>query len=188
MNSHNKRLGLTLLFGGLLPVIAFTVIEDRYGIIWGAIAGITFGIGETLYEKIRFKKVSKMTWITNGFILFLGGISIIAQDGIWFKLQPALIEFILCFFLWGSLVAKKPLLMKIAEAQGQNLNTRSQSILHGLTFRLGLFFFVQSLLATWAALQWTTEQWAWLKGAGLAISFILYMGTEFLVIRWLSKK
>ena len=41
----NKR-GLGLLFGGLLPVIAFTVIEERYGVIWGVISGMAFSVGE----------------------------------------------------------------------------------------------------------------------------------------------
>ena len=34
-----------LLLGGLLPVIAFTVIEEVYGTLWGLIAGMVFGVG-----------------------------------------------------------------------------------------------------------------------------------------------
>ena len=81
---------MSFIFGGLLPVLAFTLIEEYHGPVWGTVAGMIFGLGEIIYEKVRFKKVSTITWIGNAMILGLGGLSIISQDGIWFKLQPAL--------------------------------------------------------------------------------------------------
>jgi intracellular septation protein len=35
----SKKQALSLFFGGLLPVIAFTLIEEKYGVIAGLIAG-----------------------------------------------------------------------------------------------------------------------------------------------------
>lgn len=57
MNSKAKSQALALFFGGLLPVIAFTVIEEKYGTVAGLIAGIVFGLGEVLFETIKYKKV-----------------------------------------------------------------------------------------------------------------------------------
>ena len=50
--SKPKSQAVALIFGGLLPVIAFTVIEDQYGPLWGTVAGMTFGIGEIIFEKV----------------------------------------------------------------------------------------------------------------------------------------
>lgn len=70
-----KAQALSLFFGGLLPVIAFTVIEEKYGPQAGLIAGLVFGVGEIIYELVRYKKVSQITWIGNGLLLGLGLIS-----------------------------------------------------------------------------------------------------------------
>ena len=86
-----KQQALSLFFGGIFPVIAFTVIEERYGVVAGLIAGMVFGVGEIVYEFFSQRKVSTMTWIGNGLILVLGGISLFFKEGIWFKLQPAIL-------------------------------------------------------------------------------------------------
>jgi len=176
-------MALSFFFGGLLPIIAFSIIEDRYGPLWGTVAGMIFGVGEILYEKIRLKKVSAITWIGNLMILGLGSLSIISQDGIWFKLQPALFEFFFTALLWGSLIVKKPLLPMMAEKQGTQIHPVVLPLMTGMTFRLGLFFAIHAAIATWAALAWTTAQWALLKGVGLTVTFVIYLGVELLWIR-----
>lgn len=183
-----KTAALSLFFGGILPVIAFTLIEDQYGPVWGTIAGMIFGGGEIIFEKWRYQQVSKMTWIGNAMILVLGGISIISQDGIWFKLQPALFEAAFALILWGSLFTKKPLLAMMAEKQGTKIEPTIYPLLKGMTFRLGLFFAIHTLLATWAALHWSTTAWAMLKGFGLMGSFFIYLIVEILWIRIQIKK
>ncbi|MGE0632860.1 MAG: inner membrane-spanning protein YciB [Pseudobdellovibrionaceae bacterium] len=174
---------LSVFFAGLLPVIAFTVIEEYYGITAGLIAGLAFGIGEVSYELWKFKKVSTITWIGNGLILVLGGISLISSEGIWFKLQPALLEAGFAVALWGSLFFKKNIFIFMAEKQGQSIPEFIQPKMKGLTFRVGIFFAIHSVLAVWAALYWSTTAWALLKGVGLMVSFILYLVVEMIFLR-----
>jgi intracellular septation protein len=116
-------------------------------------------------------------------ILILGAISIVSQDGVWFKLQPALFEAFFTLLLWGSLIMKKPLLIAMAEKQGTQIPDAAKPLMKGMTFRLGLFFALHSVVATWAAFDWTTAQWAWLKGVGLMLTFAIYLGLELMIIR-----
>ncbi|MFV3408886.1 inner membrane-spanning protein YciB [Bdellovibrio bacteriovorus] len=183
MNPAPKKTAAGLFFGGLLPVIAFTLIEEYYGIIPGLIAGMIFGLGEIIWELYRHKKVQKITWIGNGMLLGLGAISLISSEGIWFKLQPALMEGAFAIVLWGSLVVKKPLLVYLAEQQGQQFPEIIKSRMAGITFRAGIFFAIHAVLATWAALEWSTTNWALLKGIGLTVSFILYLVIEAVLLR-----
>ncbi len=183
MNPAPKKTAAGLFFGGLLPVIAFTLIEEYYGIIPGLIAGMIFGLGEIIWELYRHKKVQKITWIGNGMLLGLGAISLISSEGIWFKLQPALMEGAFAIVLWGSLVVKKPLLVYLAEQQGQQFPEIIKSRMVGITFRTGIFFAIHAVLATWAALEWSTTNWALLKGIGLTVSFILYLVIEAVLLR-----
>ena len=181
--SSPKSQVAALFFAGLVPVIAFTLIEEYYGTIAGLIAGMVFGVGEICFELYNHKKVQKITWIGNGLLLVLGGLSLISSEGIWFKLQPALMEGAFAIALWASVIMNKPLLIVLAEQQGQVLPDFLRSRMKGITFRVGLFFAIHTLLAVWAAYSWTTTNWALLKGVGLTVSLFLYMGIEMILMR-----
>ena len=178
-----KNQAASLFFAGLLPVIAFTLIEEYYGVIAGLIAGMVFGVSEICWELYRYKKVQKMTWVGNGLLLVLGGVSLISSEGLWFKLQPAIMEGIFAAVLFGSVLMRKPLLVVLAEQQKQQLPDFVKVRLSGVTFRTGIFFAIHTGLAVWAALSWTTGQWAFLKGIGLTVSFVIYLGVEVLFLR-----
>lgn len=178
-----------LVFGGLLPLIAYTVVEEVYGIVWGLVAGMVLGIGEIVFEKVRQGKVERITWIGNGLIVGMGAISLFTQEGVWFKLQPAILELFFAVLLVGSAIAGKPFLWMMAEKQGlpQRVPPEAAAPLkaafRGLTFRLGIFFAAQAGLATWAALYWSTRAWAFLKGFGVTICLFSYLAVEMIWLR-----
>jgi intracellular septation protein len=144
-----------------------------------------FGLGEIIYEKKAEGKVSAITLGSNAFILVLGAISLFLQEGIWFKLQPAILEVLTTALLWASLFKEKSLIELMLEKQKQIVPLEFRPFFRGICFRLGLFFLLHAALATWAALYWTTAQWAMLKGIGLTLTLFLYMGVEIL---WLRKQ
>ncbi len=178
MTSTPKSQALALFFGGLVPVIAFTLIEEKYGTIAGLIAGMVFGFGEIIYEFVKYKKVSTITWIGNGMLLGLGAVSLISSDGIWFKLQPAILEAGFFIFLAASWIMKKPFMKMMIEKQNPNAPEFLKNRMSGMTLRLSFFFLFHALLATYAAFFWSSEQWALLKGVGLTVSMIIYMIAE----------
>lgn len=178
-----KSQAASLFFAGLLPVLAFTLIEEYYGTVAGLIAGMVFGVGEICYELYKYKKVQKITWIGNGLLLGLGAVSLISSEGIWFKLQPALMEGIFALILWGSVLMGKPLLSYLAEQQGHQLPDLVKKGMKGITLRTGFFFAIHTGLAVWAALAWSTTAWALLKGLGLTISFVVYLVAEMIFLR-----
>lgn len=177
-----------IFFGGLIPVIIFTVIEEYRGPVAGTIAAMIFGLGEILYEKVKLKSVSAITWIGNGLVLGLGLLSVFSQEGIWFKLQPALMEGFFALFLWGSVIMKKNFMVLMMEKQGQSIPDQVKLRLSGMTVRLGFFFAFHAALATWAAFYWSTTQWALLKGVGVTVSMALYIVGEVIWIRIQVKK
>ena len=179
----------SLLLGGILPVLVFTLVEEIYGTLWGLIVGMIFGVGEILHERIRYGKVDGITWFGNGILLVLGGVSLATQEGIWFKLQPALIEVGMGALLIGSWIVGKPFLGLMARKQKTldqlppSVRERFGQALSGLTLRLAIFFWLHAALATYAALYWSTRAWALLKGVGFTVSMLLYMLVEILVLR-----
>ena len=183
---------------GLLPVVLFAVIEDSFGTLWGLAAGMIFGLGEILWEYKTERRVSAITLGGNGMLLVLGGVSLLTDSGIWFKLQPAVLEAVFAIILWGSWWLKKPMLLLLMQKQGglprdfeQNLKPGAVGVLRqgfsGLTLRMGFFFAIHAGLAVWAALDWSTAAWALLKGVGLTVSLLVYMVAESLFLRYRLK-
>ena len=181
--SPQRRAIFQFLFGGLFPVIGFTVVEEYYGPIWGIITGMAFGLGEMAWEFASTRHVSMITWVSNILILVLGGVSLVSQDGIWFKLQPALIEAAFAFGLIGSVAMGRPLMILLAQKQGQQLTETMTVFFRAVSFRLGVFFLAHAGLATWAAFKWSTTAWALLKGLGLTLSMLVYVFAEFFFLR-----
>jgi intracellular septation protein len=167
----------------MLPVVAFTVIEEKYGTFWGILAGMAFSIGEMAWEWARLRAISTITWATGLLILLLGGISLWASEGIWFKLQPAIMEFAFFVLLVGSVLLRKPFLRAAMEKGGQKVPAVLLPFLPRLTVRVGVFFGLHAALAAWAAFFWSTSAWAWLKGVGFTGSFLLYLGLEIFFLR-----
>ena len=194
-STQNPKNGLrALLLGGIIPVVVFTIIEEKFGTYWGLVAGMAFGIGEIIYEKVTQKKVDTITWIGNGLLLGMGAISLFTSEGIWFKLQPALIEAFMAGLLIVSTLLGRPFLLMMAKKQGtliqtpENLRPILEKKFSGLNFRIGLFFLAHAILATWAAIHCSTRAWAILKGIGLTVSLIVYMGVEVFFLRAQMKK
>ncbi len=185
---NQKPKVMSLVFGGLLPIIAFTVIEEYYGPFYGLMAALVFGLGELIFEKIKYNKISGVTWMGNGLIVGLGLVSIFTQDGIWFKLQPAILELAFASMLWVTHGLGKPLLVELSKKQNPELPENVLIFLKGVNFRCGIFFFIHAILATWAALKWSTQAWAVLKGLGVTLSFVLYMVVEVFMFRLRLKK
>lgn len=201
MQQQRTKALRSLFLGGILPVVAFTAIEEYYGILWGLVAGMVFGAGEIFWEWHSQRRVESMTWAGNGMILVLGFVSLFTQEGIWFKLQPALIEAVMAVILVGSVVVGKPLMnafmAKAMKQQGVQVDlggppgSRGHLVaraLSGMTARLGFFFALHAALATWAALHWSTTAWALLKGVGFTVSTLLYVLGESLVLRGRIKR
>jgi len=179
----------SLFLGGILPLVIFTLVEEYYGTLWGLVVGMAFGVGEIIVEKWRMGKVDTVTWIGNGALLVLGSISLISQEGIWFKLQPALLEFAMAGLFLGSVILGKPFLVMMADKQ--NLWSRVpeaarpgvRDAFRGFTLRAGIFLLAHAVLATWAAFAWSTRAWMLLKGVGFTGSFIVYAIAESFMMR-----
>ncbi|HVK61252.1 MAG TPA: septation protein IspZ [Bdellovibrionales bacterium] len=185
-SSNRRSTALILFFGGILPVIAFTIVEEYYGIMWGTVAGMVFGIGEVLFEKFKNGRVAGITWFSNAMILVLGGVSLIANDGVWFKMQPAILLYVFGFAVVGSSFMNKPVMLEMTLKQNPNLPEHAVSYVKGLNTRLGLALVAMGALSTWAALAWSTEAWAFLKSIGVMIILAAYFGGEIAFRKWIK--
>lgn len=181
----NKQRGSALAFlvGGLLPVIAFAVVEQFYGAVGGAIAGIVFGAGEICWELWRTRTVQKITWLSNALVLVFGILSLWEDNGAYFKLQPAALLLVFALLLFITSWLKRPFLTALAKKQNPSIPPDAEQLLNRMNFRLGFLFLFLTAISVHAAFYWSTAAWAILKGVGLPILLAIYMAGEFIWLR-----
>jgi intracellular septation protein len=177
----------SLLLGGILPVVLFAILEEYYGVLWGVIVAMVFGLGELSYEKIFLGKIESITLWSNALILALGAFSLFAGEGIWFKLQPTILEIVMVIFLLTLEFRGKSFFVMAMEKQGKKVTPELKLVFRGITFRFSAFLLLHAALSAWAALHWSTAAWAMLKGLGFTGSAVLYFLCEFLWLRYRAK-
>lgn len=178
-----KSSARALFLGGVLPVIAFALVEEWYGTLGGLIAGIVFGVGELAYEYIRFKKIQGVTIAGNALVIVLGGLSLIEGNAVLFKLQPAILIFAFAGFLLVSSAIGRPLLVEMSKKQNPDAPVELHQKLSGMNVRIGLCLIVIGAISVYAAFYWSTAAWAFLKGIGAPLILFAYMAIEIVILR-----
>lgn len=168
---------------GIVPLIAYVLIEEFYGPVAGLIAGIALGVAEIAYEYFTIRKVQSITWISNALVILLGTASLFEENSALFKLQPAIMLGIFGVVLFISSLLRKPFLLELAKKQNQNLPKAFQNALGGINFRASFFLFALSAVSVYSAFHWSTRVWALLKSVGMPVLFMAYLLAEFLVLR-----
>lgn len=181
-------LARSLLVGGLLPVIAFAIVEEIYGTMGGLIAGVAFGIGELIYEKVKFKKIQMITIMGNALVVGLGLLSLFEDNSSFFKLQPAILTYALGIFLIGSSVMGKPFLAELSRKQMPDAPEIVRVSLGAMNWRVGLLLLGVGVLSTYAAFYWSTTAWAFLKGIGSPIILFVYLAGEVIWMRLRARR
>ena len=82
-----------------LPAIAYWYLEENYPIRIAIAGGLALSILELTLEYIFTKHLHSLSKFNFGLILFLGGLSLLGDEGIWFKLQPAITGIVIAIFL-----------------------------------------------------------------------------------------
>jgi len=178
----------SLVLGGMLPLLAFVVVEQVYGTMGGIIAGLVFGGAEIGWEIWKQGRVQGITLLSNALVLVLGLLSLWESNEVFFKLQPAIIMLVFSGIFLISSALGKHFLVAAARKQNPNFPANPLERLRGMNNRIGFLFFVLAGLSAYSAFSWSTAAWATLKAVGLPLILVLYILTEFFFTRILGRR
>ena len=71
-----------------IPAVAYWILESNFSLEIALIGGIILGVLEMIVEKKFSGHVHTLSKVNLSLIVVLGVISLIAKEGVWFKLQP----------------------------------------------------------------------------------------------------
>jgi isopentenyldiphosphate isomerase/intracellular septation protein A len=173
---------LKSLAPGFLPLVIFIAADSIWGTKIGLIVAIAVGIIEIAISYIKEKVVDRFVLLDIGLIVFLGIVSILLDNPIFFKLKPALIELIFCVILGVSIFSPVNIMLQMSKRYMKNIElgeAQVRQLNKSLKF-LFYIFIIHTVMIVYSAFFMSKGAWAFVSGGLFYIIFGIYFVFEFL--------
>ena len=181
---------LKKLLPGFIPLFVFIAADEIWGTKVGLVVAIDVGLAEMIWIGIKEKRFDRFILFDTLLLVILGGVSIILENDIFFKLKPGLIELILLGVLGVS--AFSP--VNIIGLMGQRYlkgTTFSDFQLNQMRRSLRSLFFIfllHTALVFYSAFFMSKEAWVFISGVLFYLIFAGYFLWEILSIKIKQRK
>lgn len=165
-----------------LPALAYWYLETYYTLEVALIGGILLGIIEMLLEKKFTGHVHTLSKLNIALVVILGAVSLIAREGVWFKLQPTFTGLSLASYLVFKKIKKQSLMVEMLNDMKQKPPLPDE-IYKIMEWHMCLFLIGFAGFMAWVAVKETTATWLFWKTGGFYIAFGGFMILEMIFIR-----
>lgn len=185
--TQSKPLSKNFFLLSFLPAIAYWYLEANYSIKIAVIGGLTIGLLEISLEYFFLKEIHKISKLNFGLLVILGSLSLLGEDGIWYKLQPMLGGLVLSAIWSFNIYRNKSFMQEMLPQDKLEMLGGKEGILHIEKINLGFIFF-NSLFMGYLALFQTTEVWVFFKTIGGYVIFGIFLLAQMLYLRFYLRK
>jgi intracellular septation protein len=167
-----------LILFGLLPLLAFVIIDTFLGLKAGLFAAMILALIEAVYSFYEMGRVDPLSVGSFILVLIFGVISLRTRNPIYIKLQPVFlgISFGLIFLVMQAM--GKPLLLYLVD-EYQGLfpselkptlnNSMIRDVLSRFSGFLGFGFLAHSALIAYSAFRMNNWWWLFIRGIGVYV-------------------
>ncbi|MCW3805696.1 septation protein IspZ [Plebeiibacterium marinum] len=168
------------LLPGLAPLIVFVVVDGVWGTKEGLIVAIGFGLSEIAYRIIKKQKPDKFILFDVGLLVAMGGISLLLDNDLFFKLKPGVIGVIFSVLLGISAYGKYNVMMAMGGRymKGIDINPWQQYEFVQSIKALFWIFTIHTILVFASAILMSKETWIAISGPGFYVLFGIYFVFE----------
>lgn len=182
-----KSLSKNFFILSFIPATAYWYLEANYPVRVALLGGLLLAFIELSFEWFFCKKLHTLSKVNFYLILFLGGISLLGDDGIWFKLQPAFSGICIGGFLTYKWLKDESLMYEMMIS----LNTKNPApefIVKMLEKHVSIFFILYGLFMGAVAFTFSTDVWIFFKTLGFYLIFFIFFIFEVIYMRILIRK
>jgi isopentenyldiphosphate isomerase/intracellular septation protein A len=149
---------------------------------------IASALVEFSYYLIRYKQLEKFIIFDISLLIILGGISILLENDIFFKLKPAFIELIIVILLGIHAFSNKPVLLLMGKRylKDMQINELQLDLLRKITRLLFFIMLFHTVFIVYAAYSLSKEAWAFISGGLVYIVFAVIFLGQFLYLKYLK--
>ncbi|MFO8002011.1 MAG: NUDIX domain-containing protein [Marinilabilia sp.] len=186
-----KRMSLAgKLLPGMLPLLLFVVVE----LVWGTTAGLTaalvLGVVQLMWFWFREKRIDKFVLGDIGFLIVLGGLAILFDNALLFKLKPVFVESALLLLIGYSAFSDHNLVLLMTRRYFKGViagpfeSWVMQQMLKIFFGLLGMHVLLTLAAALWMPHAW----WAAISGPGFYVLVVLMFGISWIINHQRKKK
>lgn len=179
------RILLKALIPGFLPLLIYVAVESVFGQSAGLLAGLALGAVQFFYILITQKKVDPFVLVDSLLLALAGGVSLLLGNGLFFKLQPVVVELVMAAVFGISLTLPPEYLFKYMESQLRGIKL-DRAVLPAMRKSLVLLLalLIAHALATLVAALWfSTRVWGFVSGGLFYIVIAFVFGIQFMKSR-----
>lgn len=171
---------LKKLLPGFIPLFVFIAADEIWGTKTGLFVAVGVGIIEMSWVYFKERKFDKFILFDTLLLVALGGVSILLNNDLFFKLKPGLIELVLVAVLAVSAFSKINLvgLMGKRYLKGAEFNEAQVVKMRKSLKVLFYIFLAHILLVFYATFFMSKEAWAFISGGLFYIIFGVYFLVE----------
>lgn len=185
MNSPAKEKPYFLL--SFIPAVAYWGLETYFSLEVALIGGIVLGVLEMILEKKFTGHVHTLSKLNLSLIVVLGCISLLAKEGIWFKLQPTLTGLSVASFLLFKKFQGHSLMLDMMKDMKQK-TPMPPEVYKTMEWHMCLFLIGFAIWMGNVAFNETTATWLFWKTGGFYIVFGVFMVFEMIFLRWYMRR
>ncbi|HLE10518.1 MAG: hypothetical protein A2504_14360 [Bdellovibrionales bacterium RIFOXYD12_FULL_39_22] len=177
----SKNISKNFTIISFIPAFAYWYLEANYSVAIAVSGGLVLATLELAGEWFFTKHLHSISKINFFLIIFLGALSLLEGEGVWFKLQPAITGIGIGMFVGiKSRRGVGPLAEMLNDLQQKNLPPYLVKILER---DIAIFFTAYGLFMVIVALALSSGKWLFFKTGGFYLAFILFMAFEIIMIR-----
>ncbi|MBI2522249.1 MAG: septation protein IspZ [Bdellovibrio sp.] len=180
------KLGRSFFLVSFLPAILYWYLEAHYPVRTALIGGLTLSVIELSIEYFWTKELHALSKFNFLLIAVLGGLSLAANEGIWFKLQPFFTGIFMSAFMFYQLKKGDGIFLPMLEQMGKQ--PPSTFLLRLVESHMAIFLAVYAIFMAILALSTSTSVWLFFKTAGFYLAFIFFSVGEFFYLKQKMKK
>ena len=167
-----------------IPAVAYWLLETYSTLEIALMGGIILGVLEMILEKKFTGHVHTLSKLNISLIVVLGVVSLIAKEGIWFKLQPTMTGVAVAgFFLYKKIRNESLIHQMLVDMKTPQNRILPQQVYSMMEWHLCLFLLGFAAWMAHVALTKPTTTWLFWKTGGFYIAFIPFMLVEMFLIR-----
>ncbi len=169
---------LKKLIPGLIPLLAYILADELWGMKVGLAVAVSIAVIELLVTYLREKRLDRFVLLDILLLFALSSLSFLFENDIFFKVKPAMIDMVMVFILSLSLFTRIDPLGAMSQRylKGVALNDHQKILFRKNLWLMFWLLLVHIILVLWAAFFMSKEVWAFVSTFLLFIMMGGYFG------------
>jgi isopentenyldiphosphate isomerase/intracellular septation protein A len=178
----NRLQLLKTLAPGFLPLLVFIAADALWGTRVGLLVAVASGLIELLVSHAREKTWDRFVLLDTLLIVLMGGVSLLLENDIFFRLKPALVELVFCLVLGVSVYSPLNIVQSMSRRylKGIAFGQAQERAMKRSMKALFYIFLGHTLLIVYAAFAMSAAAWGFISGGLFYILFAAYFLAEWL--------